>query len=476
MSAETEKKPVLLRFFDSFLQERNIKWLLAIGMLILLASSVMLVTTHWDEAGYTPVWKYLTLVGYAAAIFAASQWAYFRLCLRKTGTGLMALTVLLAPLTFLALRWVQTDAGSGFLAQGTNLALLALNFGVVLFAVRRIFTHFLRGPQTTFTVSFLGLCLAGALLPGIEWSLHPLAAGITALVLWAIFAAGTIKVNRQVFWLTEAQLAPRIFGFFPMLLLGSQFLLLFVLNFAGHIELQWVGLGCVLTAFPILLVTDQLVAIFQQRTGNLVKPLPWSIALPFGAALLLTIVGVCLAGLGLRPPHVVPLAFVPAAALAAVVMGLVARRTGHRTFVWAMLVLVTLSYNFSYVFFRYAAQEVLAQGAAAIRESQLPFAFYGFTYLPLLLGLTVAAWFAAKRGSELFAQPIRTFCITLPSLLLMLACTDMRAMFPVSVALLTLSVAQVFIFGDRRLVYPAIAAWFVGGLGVVPFGHQVLEM
>src|SRR5690242_9760339 len=99
MSADIDKKPVLLRFFDSFLQERNIKWLLTIGMLILLASSVMLVTTHWDNAGYTPVWKYLTLLGYAAGIFAASKWAYFRACLRKTGTGLMALTVLLAPLT-----------------------------------------------------------------------------------------------------------------------------------------------------------------------------------------------------------------------------------------------------------------------------------------------------------------------------------------------------------------------------------------
>jgi hypothetical protein len=473
MSADTDRKPVLLRFFDSFLQERNIKWLLAIGMLILLASSVMLVTAHWDKAGYTPVWKYLTLVGYAAAIFAASQWAYFRACLRKTGTGLMALTVLLAPLTFLALRWVQTDD----FPLGTSLALLTLNFAVVLFAVRRIFTHFLRGPQPTFTISFLGLCLAGAILPEIQWAtLHPLAAPLAALVLWTMFAAGTVKVNRHVFWLTESQQSPRIFGFFPLLLLGSQFLLLFAMSFAGHIELQWIGLGCVLTAFPILLVTDQIVGIFQQRTGNLVRPLPWSISLPFGAGLLLTVVGVCLAGLGLRPPHVVPLALVPTAALAAVVMGLVARRTGHRAFVWAMLILVTLAYNFSYVFFRETARTVLAQGAAAVRESRLPLAFYGLTYLPLLLGLTVAARFAASRGREVFAQPIRTFCITLPGLLLMLACTYTTAMFPVSAALLALSVAQVFIFRDRRLVYLAIAAWFVGSLGVIPFAQFFLEM
>ena len=39
----------LLRFFDSFLQERNIRWMLALGMLILFGSSLTLVRAHWKD-------------------------------------------------------------------------------------------------------------------------------------------------------------------------------------------------------------------------------------------------------------------------------------------------------------------------------------------------------------------------------------------------------------------------------------------
>src|SRR6185312_4663158 len=94
-------------FFDRFLQEQNIQWMLGIGAAILLASSLMLVTTHWHEEGYTPFWKYLTLLAYCMVVFAGSQWSYFRAGLRKTGTMLMALSVLLVPISFLALRVVQ---------------------------------------------------------------------------------------------------------------------------------------------------------------------------------------------------------------------------------------------------------------------------------------------------------------------------------------------------------------------------------
>ena len=68
--------------------------------------------------------------------------------------------------------------------------------------------------------------------------------------------AGSVKVNRHVFWLTEEHRAPRIFGFFPIMLLGAQFLMLFALHTASKISLDWIGFGCVLTAIPILLTAD----------------------------------------------------------------------------------------------------------------------------------------------------------------------------------------------------------------------------
>jgi hypothetical protein len=48
------------------------------------------------------VWKYLVVVSYTGVIDAAGHLSCWRLALRKTGTGLMALTVLLLPVTFLA--------------------------------------------------------------------------------------------------------------------------------------------------------------------------------------------------------------------------------------------------------------------------------------------------------------------------------------------------------------------------------------
>src|SRR5207244_2912197 len=103
-----------------------------------------------------------------------------------------------------------------------------------------------------FLSSYLILCVAGGLAPAVPATLAPWA----ALVLWGVFAAGAVKVNRHVFWLTEEHAAPRIFGFFPIALLGAQFFSMFALNFASHIPLEWLGFGCVLVALPFLLTAD----------------------------------------------------------------------------------------------------------------------------------------------------------------------------------------------------------------------------
>src|ERR1700761_2418046 len=103
MSSELKAPSPLMRFVDSFLQEKNIKWLLGVGTLIVLGSSLRLVATHWE--GYAPAWKYLVCIAYTGAIYAAAELCYWRLALRKTGTVLMGLTVLLLPITFFALHW-----------------------------------------------------------------------------------------------------------------------------------------------------------------------------------------------------------------------------------------------------------------------------------------------------------------------------------------------------------------------------------
>src|SRR5436190_6563968 len=192
--------------------------MLGIGILILVGSSLMLVTAHWSA--YTPVWKYLILLGYTAGIQGLGQLSYHSLGLRKTGSGLMLLTVLLLPVTFLGLHWVQPAplaSWSALFGQVGLLALLGVTSAFSLLAARRIFRHFLRGSQPTFVACYCLLAMAGAIVPVLPTGLAP----VVALVLWSVFAVGAVKVNRHVFWLTEEHRVARICGFAPVVMLGG---------------------------------------------------------------------------------------------------------------------------------------------------------------------------------------------------------------------------------------------------------------
>lgn len=455
------------RFFDVFFQEQNIQWILGVGILILLGSSLMLVTNHWHT--YTPVWKHLILLAYTAGLHFAGQLAYHTLGLRKTGTGLMVLTVLLLPLGFLAMRWIHPEDALSIAGGARHLGLLvllAVNAVFAALASARIFRHFLRSTQPTFLTAYLALCVAGAAVPLIPAVLAPVATAI----LWFVFAAGAVKVNRHVFWMAEEHRLPRIVGFFPILLLGGQFLGLFAAGLAPHITLAWVGFGLVLTAIPVFLTADALARVFLEVHGSVKRPLPWSIIAPMFIGLTMTLAGVILAGLRFPQAGVL----VPTAALAAGVMAVVARRTGKQAFVWAMLAGVVMAYQCSPVFFREFALAVVRSGAAAVSESRLPLAFYGLTYLPLVLAISGLAVFLRRRGDTLFAPVLRRFALFAPAILLAVAFTHDKALFPVGLALMTLCGVQGILFRSRGHVWLGVASLLTATFGFVPFATTVL--
>ena len=462
-------RSLLVRFCDAFLQERNIKWTLMVGMLVLLGSSVLLISAHWHES--TPVWKYLIFLGYTGVIFAAGEWTRRRWVLPRTATVLQALTVLLLPITFLVLHWViRKDAN---LPVGFVVVLLVANLGFSVLAAGRIFRYFLRGRQPTFLASFLILALAGAIVPGLpnDERAGEAWAPLVALALWAVFAAGSVKVNRHVFWLIEEHRAPRIFGFFPILFLGTQFLMLFALHAPQKISLDWIGFGCVLTAIPVLLTADAVARVFQQRTGDLVRPWPWSIIGPLGLELVLCAAGVCLAGVSIATK---PYALVLASALAAIMMAVTARRTGKQAFVWAMLAGIVLAYRFSPAFFTDLVQYLLNQSARIVQEERLPYAFYGLTFLPLLLTLMVIGRRLATAGQDLFAKPLIAFSIVLGCLMLAVSFGHVKALFPVALCMTLMFSLQVILFRDGRLAVLAIVSWIVAAAGFSAFAGTVL--
>ncbi len=463
MSCDAQDRSLVVRFFDSFLQEQNIKWMLGVGMLILFGSSIKLVSTGWDEI--SAAWKHIILLAYTGVIAVAAQQCYWRMALRKTGIVLMALTVLLVPVTFLVWSHVWRDATGDVWGPAAALFLLAINAIAVWRMVHRIFNHFLRGQQPTFVACYLALAAAGAVVPQLPTAWWP----ATAFGLWSLMTVGTVKVHRHVFWLTEEHRLPRIFGFFPIAVLGAEFLLLFVSYLFPDIPREWLGLACAMVAVPVLSTADAAASVFQQRTGNLVRPIPWSIVLPVVVGICLCVAGMCLAATGLPFPK----ALVPTAAIAAVLMGATARRTNKEAFVWAALVCVTLSYNFSYTLFRDLATQLIHEGELAVHEQRLPLAFYGLTYLPLLAGLSFAAAWAKRKGNDLFAQPARQFVSALSCLLLAAAFQHPKAVFPVGTAILAMFALQIGLFRNRKLVIGAVAAFVTASFGLTTFATDV---
>ena len=438
MTKERSFSTVLSRFLDSFLHERSIQWLLGIGVGLLVGSSLMLVKEHWES--WTPLWKHLVFLLYTSVIWLAAEATFHRFGLRRTGTALSALVVVLVPVTFVDLAYVERGFLPLFFLQAT----------LGWMATRRLLEVLLRGQQPTFFISYFLLAAAGTFAPLVPTLYQPWALA----ALWVLFSVGVTKVTRHLFWLGEEGRLPRIFGFFPVVLLGSQFLTLAGVYLGNFLTVPWCGFLLTVTAAPVFLTADAVVHVFQQRTGDLVRPLPWPIVCPLVAAVVMVMCGLVLTVI---PPDLTGgevvvgyRALVPSAVVGALLLGAVARRTGTVSFVWGALLCGTLAYNFSPVYFRELAQTLIAGGARAVREPSLPFSFYGVTYLPWLAGCALVAARLRRRGVARLALPLEQFCAVLGVLLLVVALGHEKALLPVGAALSLLFGGFSVAFNERR--------------------------
>lgn len=444
-----------------FLEERNIKWLLGTGVLLLVGSSLVLLGSHWQEI--TPLWKSLTLFGYTGLAFAAGWLSLVTVGLPRTGTWLLALTTALLPVNFLCLELARGGAlGSGLVL----LATLAL-FG--WHAASRSFEHLFRGRQNALAASFIGLGASAPLLSLLPAAFLPAA----ALGLWAIFALGVMRSTHRIFWLAEEHRRPRISGMAPLVLLGGQFLAIYLLLIAPRVALPWVGLGLALVAAPVLFTADAAARALRARGNELPVPLPSHVVAPFGLGLLLCAASLAFSTIDLFSPVRDARAVVPTSALVAVLLGLTALRTGKRTFVWLALLCSLMAYQLSPSFFRETAASFAGWSARQIGEKRLPLGYYGLTYAPLLLSLLGARWWGAKRLSpktaSLFLQPSTRFAHLLGVALLVLGASHAKAAAPVGACL-------AFIFGidaagSRR---PFATALHLGGLLLALGGAPLL--
>ena len=443
------------RFLSSFFQEKNIKWMLVIGAAIVFGSSLMLVTKNWPN--WPSELKYLTILGYTVATFLVAEVCRRRLNLTATYKVLHLLTLLLLPICFYSLTWLSsgTAAMSGLLVCATVFLWLASS---------RILDHLLRGRQTTFLISFQLLCMAGA-LPQVA---GPLAAFAFMIVCWIVFTAGVVKVNRHTFWLAEEHQMPRVFGFLPIAMLGLQFMTLVGTKAITSIPVQWTGLGCVMVAATVLMTARTVADVFRQRTGNLVRPLPWHIVVPMFCGLTLTALGLAISFNGFSYVGTTTYAVIPTAAIAAGLMWTAARDTKHSGFVWAGLLCALIAYQCSPTLFADIVRWLKAGAASAINEERLPLAFYGLTYLPLLAALATGSRWFQRRSEFAFSRPMKHFVTVMTTVLFCAAFTHPKALFLVSLVNVVSFVGYAILFADRRYVVPAIGALVLTAGSAIP--------
>ena len=474
--AKPQRPPLSLeRFLDAFLQESNIKWMLVIGAAICAASSLMFVTRHWSDMS-VPL-KYAIVLTYTAATYGIAEFSNKRLHLIATSQVLKMLTLLLMPLGFLSMSWFIADESAIGI---TNLSLMLLMLipagGLMVYAGDRIFKHWLQGRQTTFVAAYMMLCLAGA-MPIIQttWLAVLFVCGF-----WSVMTLGVLKVNRHLFWLAEENKWPRVFGFFPIAILSTQFVVLYATKTFQAIPFHWMGLGIVMLAATILLTTRTIASVFKQRTGDLVRPLPLALIVPLFTGLLLVATGVLLSFHGFQFVGQSTLAVVPTAILAAGLLMTVAKDTRHQGFVWAGLILIAIAYQSTPTLFVDIVQQIKSTAAHAVGEERLPIAFYGLTYMPLLVGLAIASRLLNDRKRFEFSVPMRSFVTLISVLLFTLALTNLKAAFIVSVVCVAAFALFAVLFRDRTYVLPAIGSMVVAVAMCVPYlnvtGTYVCEL
>jgi hypothetical protein len=460
-------------FFNSFFQEKNIKWMLVVGAAIVFGSSLMLVTKAWPE--WSIALKYLTIVGYTSVIFCAAEISRRRLNLPATYHVLQALTLLLLPVCFLSLTWLSAGSGvQGNMHWLKNIGLLIPAIALLWIAASTILDHWLHGRQTTFLTSFSVLCVAGA-IPTISSQI--IAFGFMTLC-WLAFTAGVVKVNRHTFWLAEQHQLPRIFGFLPITLLGLQFVTLVAVKSAAVLPAQWIGFAVVMVSATILMTTRTVADVFRQRTGDLVRPLPWTIVIPLFVGLVSSVAGLCLSLVGFSYVGPTTYAVIPTSIVVAFVTWMIARDTKHPAFVWASLAVITLAYQCSPTLFAELVQSAKNATADAINQPRVPLSLYGLTYLPLLGALAVASRQMTNRGLTHFSVPIKQFVTAVSAALFFVAVADVVLLkfispFLVSAANTIVFLAYAVLFRDRRFVIPSAASLVCACATVVPALSQM---
>lgn len=468
-SGNHNSQSLVERFVFSFFQEANIKWMLMIGSAIVTVCSLKLVHQNWDSLNETM--KYLSILLYVSAIYGFGEASDRLLGLRSTSTVLRILTLLLVPISFFSLGWLTEQSGRNLL---TSIPLLVLGGVVSWFFADSIFKRFFLGRQYFYQLAYFALAMACALPKVTDYTLF------VGGVIWLIGTASIVKVNRHIFWLAEQHRKPAVFGFFPILLVGAQMILLFSTKLSWIDHTDWMGFGLVLCSIPIALTTRTAAKVFRSRTGGMLQTLPVSIAIPIFVSLMFGFAGVVLSFHGFRWGGNSSMAAVPTLALASCLAWIAARDTRHAGFSWIAIVLTVAAYQCLPAVFSELSRSVVATAATSLSEERLPFAFYGLTYLPLLIVFAfISRWLMRGSNSNersFASQPLQQATTGMCLFLLALSATNGKALFLIPMVHSVLFACYAYCWNDRRYLAVSLSTMIAVSAAWVPYANAMFSM
>jgi hypothetical protein len=135
--------------------------------------------------------------------------------------------------------------------------------------------------------------------------------------------------------------------------------------------------------------------------------------------------------------------------------------------------LITIAYQSLPTLFSDLDQQLKATAEISLNESRLPIAFYGLSYLPLLVGLAVASRLMGNRKRFEFSVPMERFTLLLTLALIAISFSNLKAVFLVSILFVPIFIVYAILFRDRHFILPSIACLMIAGVMSVPFASTI---
>ncbi|AMW27283.1 hypothetical protein H6G58_16305 [Arthrospira platensis FACHB-971] len=245
--------PVITRLLQSFKAELSVRWLLFLGLFMVVVSSGVLAASQWER--FPAFAQYTVLLAYTLAFWGGSQWTEKQNNLTLTAATLCQVTLLLIPLNF----WAMDGLG----LWGYPLGWITIAIATFLLSTTTIKLY--STPSVTHKLQLANLLLISYLHWGWSWSTFPIIAIYSAVIITASISL----YSRQQ--LNQQPLANRDIA----LLIYSLIIILGRGIFVAEVPLDTLGLAVGICGWLIYSFSSPLI----NRSGYGLLILGWLISL-----------------------------------------------------------------------------------------------------------------------------------------------------------------------------------------------------